>query len=1043
MMKVYKKVKHPLRLFNGWIIASAILILGLTSTSISAQCIRTASWGALTVSDQTTTVTNINTCIFTDEYSNITVNDPGQYEFAITGAATYLTVTDASNTVIDHGPSPLTVSIVTTGAYRLHYAEDATYASASTCRTSTAQYIGPLGGGTISVQVGFGTTISGITQYVPAYRFSAASGNRYNRAFAIYEEAELISAGLTPGATISSMSFNKDVGGTTAGNDLEMKIWIRTGTLSAPLSATPWATLTAGSTLVLDANNITFTNTDDWVEFEFDTPFNYTGGTLEVAFENELNGTSPYGTDAWKWIYDPTLSYFHCLGNVSTLSTFSTANLNTSASYTFRPNTRFEITAPTGTDLALSEFIEPLASCPGSTDVIVAILNAGSEDVDTATIGWTLNGVAQTSVTWTGNIGTGDTAHVNLGSFASVASTLYNIEAYIQNVGPGLDTNTSNDSIAMPYQPALDGNFTIDPNIAASGTNFQTFEDAVDALNTFGVCGPVVFEAVADTFNEQVILGEVAGGSATNTITFKGAGANNTVLTFAQNLSDDRYTWRFDGSSYVIIDSMSIVAQESGIYGWTMHLTNGAHDITVKNCSIVTHASSTSTFFNGVIASGTNTGYTATSGGFSNYVFDNNVFIGGYNAIRLNGLAADRVSNLQFTNNRLEDIRWAGLYITQGEDITVDGNYFIGQTGITTGGGIYLLNINGYEITNNEVYDQGQYGIYLSNCAGTSADRALVANNAVSGIGNTGTLGSSIRLLGSSHFVDIINNSCLISSGPGRTFQISVVTPNNLRLLNNTFVHTESTGYAMYINNGSIFDQIDYNNYFSPGSNFVYYGANRADLAALQAVGTPTGNDANSVEADPLYVADNFLMPLSGALSGAGTAFASVNTDITGATRATPPDIGAYEFVPVNADVALLDARLIDGECLSSNDTIEVSIVNTLGSTINFATDSIVATWDVVGPNNSNGTVVFNSGTLAEGDTATAISLGVDLSVPGIYTFNVYIDTNAINESAVNDTLSGMMHERRPVFTVSPSSVTVSNNQDSVEVSARSPFMPG
>ncbi|TVQ79988.1 MAG: T9SS C-terminal target domain-containing protein [Flavobacteriales bacterium] len=697
----------------------------------------------------------------------------------------------------------------------------------------------------------------------------------------------------------------------------------------------------------------------------------------------------------------------------------------------------------TGTDLAISEFIQPLAACPGSSDVVVAIQNVGGDSITSATLGWTVNGVAQTPVTWTGQLNTGDTTHVTLGAFATAANTVYNIETFISSVGPGSDNNTSNDTLGLAYQAAIDGNFTINPSAPASATNFQSFTDAVNALNTFGVCGPVVFEAVADTFSEQVELGAVVGASAVNTITFKGAGAGNTVLTFEQNVTSERFTFRLEGSSFVTLDSMSIVAPETGSFGWPIHLFNGAQDITVKNCSIVTHASTTSTNYNGIVASGSNTSYTTGSAGFSNLVFDNNVFVGGYNSVRLNGLAASRVENVQFTNNELVDLRWAGFYVTQGNNLTVDNNFLIGQNGITTGGGIYLLNIDGFTITNNRVFDQGQYSLYFSNCSGTSANPALIANNELSGIGNTGNFGSAIRFLGSSSNVDIVNNSALQESGTGRVFQITVATPSNLRLLNNTFVHTESNGYAMFISNANVLSEINNNNYFSPGANFVHYNSDVANLAALQAVNNPAGNDANSVSADPLYVASNNLIPLNGALDGAGVAFPTVTTDITGATRATPPDIGAYEFVPVNADLALVSGELLNGQCLSSNDSISFRIVNTVGATINFAVDSVVVTYEVTGPANTTGTVVFNSGILAEGDTATVFGGGIDLSIPGIYTLNAFIDVSVINESPANDTLAPVVHEVRPVITVTPQTITVNNPNDSVTISVTSPFMPG
>ncbi|TVQ81209.1 MAG: hypothetical protein EA358_01050, partial [Flavobacteriales bacterium] len=97
--------------FKRFFLPMAVLALGLMSMDSWAQCIRTASWGSATVSDLTTTPAVISTCIYTNEFSPITVNEPGQYEFTITQPNAYFTLTDVSNVVIDHGPAPLTVSI--------------------------------------------------------------------------------------------------------------------------------------------------------------------------------------------------------------------------------------------------------------------------------------------------------------------------------------------------------------------------------------------------------------------------------------------------------------------------------------------------------------------------------------------------------------------------------------------------------------------------------------------------------------------------------------------------------------------------------------------------------------------------------------------------------------------------------------------------------------------------------------------------------------------------------------------------------------------
>ncbi|MCC5916312.1 MAG: T9SS type A sorting domain-containing protein [Cryomorphaceae bacterium] len=154
---------------------------------------------------------------------------------------------------------------------------------------------------------------------------------------------------------------------------------------------------------------------------------------------------------------------------------------------------------------------------------------------------------------------------------------------------------------------------------------------------------------------------------------------------------------------------------------------------------------------------------------------------------------------------------------------------------------------------------------------------------------------------------------------------------------------------------------------------------------------------------------------------------------------------GAISLIPmtISEDIALTGGELKRGDCLSNNDTIEFTITNTIGSTVNLAVDSVTVHWDITGPVNSSGTMVFNTDTLPLSQSQTKIALGVDLSVPGIYELNAYIDSSGYNQILVNDTLTPFFIEVREVISVSPASDTIFNNQDSVEISVVSPFMPG
>src|SRR5665213_2278371 len=66
----------------------------------------------------------------------------------------------------------------------------------------------------------------------------------------------------------------------------------------------------------------------------------------------------------------------------------------------------------------------------------------------------------------------------------------------------------------------LAGTYTINP----TGGNYSSIHAAIADLNSKGVSGPVVFKVAADSFNEADTIQAISGASATNTISFMGAG---------------------------------------------------------------------------------------------------------------------------------------------------------------------------------------------------------------------------------------------------------------------------------------------------------------------------------------------------------------------------------------------------------------------------------------------------------------------------------------------------------------------------------------
>src|SRR5690554_4421149 len=124
----------------GWLTFCMMLLVGQMSL---AQCINGTSYLTVT-SNNSGDVQSIGTCMFTSEYNNLSSFVIGEdYIFTATqsGVDVYITITDTSNTVIEHGPSPLTVNNITASSVRLHATNDAACGSSSTCTATTMQFI--------------------------------------------------------------------------------------------------------------------------------------------------------------------------------------------------------------------------------------------------------------------------------------------------------------------------------------------------------------------------------------------------------------------------------------------------------------------------------------------------------------------------------------------------------------------------------------------------------------------------------------------------------------------------------------------------------------------------------------------------------------------------------------------------------------------------------------------------------------------------------------------------------------------------------------
>lgn len=288
----------------------------------------------------------------------------------------------------------------------------------------------------------------------------------------------------------------------------------------------------------------------------------------------------------------------------------------------------------------------------------------------------------------------------------------------------------------------------------------------------------------------------------------------------------------------------------------------------------------------------TNLGYTGTSTGGAAGV-----------SITAGNTGASATANIIVRGNTISN------FTSSGTGAVFAGIY---DAAATTGVTIDNNKINGIKNTNTLGY--GAQGIYLAATGLTS--NTLVANNVVTGVsaygyattGGVNDNGNGIVIGAGGGYklyynTVVMNVSQTVAGRPSALNITSGVTGlGGIDVRNNLFVNTQTQAgerYTIYAGAASgVFSNINFNNFYSSGTNLGYIGGlAKATLADIQA---GFGGNVNSLNVLPVFVsATDFHLSAAGnaALDNKGTPVAEVTLDADGNIRnALTPDLGSFEF---------------------------------------------------------------------------------------------------------------------------------------------------
>lgn len=615
----------------------------------------------------------------------------------------------------------------------------------------------------------------------------------------------------------------------------------------------------------------------------------------------------------------------------------------------------------------------PYQICSGTVPLVAAVRNYGEIPMTSVTVNWSVNGVVQPAVNWTGSVLPGDSAFVTLTNYYFGPSSTTNFIAWTSLPNGQADPVPANDSYTNPpVYTKMQGPYTV----GGTSPNYATISACLSALVQRGVCGPVIFNIRPGIYTESLNFdgNTINGLSWTNTVTFQSETLDSTSveMSFSNSSSGPLWlidTWRAKHFTFRYITFARTPSSGWGSYNHLMTFDMADH-ITIENCVFRSSAN--------LIGKGIEFDRS------SNIKIHNCVFKSMYSGINVGVSSSNTVDeNVSIQHNQFFNFREKALRVYSIEDsLEIKNNYFTNDSlvltdGLTINTEALLATLCGgvVEIMSNRI--EGRYGeaaMHVSCMNGTPAYKVKVYNNFISvgcgyasGGGGQGTIALNTY---TNNYVDFQYNTIHMYATPWSlndkycraAVEIgSGTTTQNIRFKNNIIQADSLQGFfSLPTNwNTAVFSDFDRNNFYKTGE---------YNVPMSIAPGWPGSWNANSVSINPLFHSKRDLHVLNPQLAmGIAVPNPAATLDIDGDVR-NHPTVGADEgsFDPINigsvqskvenvCDSAKVFAKVFN-YCL---DTISVF---KLGMTVNGTTLPVLYNW---------------SGTLYPGDTTDWIEIGM------------------------------------------------------------------
>jgi len=623
-------------------------------------------------------------------------------------------------------------------------------------------------------------------------------------------------------------------------------------------------------------------------------------------------------------------------------------------------------------DLAVVSTDPTNVECAGvPTPIFCVLKNFGNTSITSAMIGWSIDGIAQTSFSWNGNLSPGQSSSaILLGNYTFSGAAAQELMVWSSLPNGTVDPQLANDTLIHGNViTIMSGDYTIGSIL----DDYITIQQAAFDVSLRGVCGPVRFIIKPGIYSAGFELSAIQGSSYQDSVSFvSSSGIPDDVIIEDANVSGEALTLRYAG--HLRFQGLTFISHSNGD---DLIFADGAVDVSFRNCR-----------------------FTADQG----YGFRSAILIGpnGVDSLWLVNCEVDHFANfikdyginsgsseLRVIDCKVWDISSALFDLTDVEHIEV-GHCEL--TGLTTNDPVANIDGGTDIVFHDNVIDKCRLRIRSGSTIGN--DSVWLYNNAISN-------DKQSLLIQFRSNVSLLHNSIRTSVGSQANSSIystvHIREVRDLTMKNNVFMHAGSSP-PMAIGNLMGDHNSDHNVMHSLGGVFglATYGSQvfYDSLTFSQHFGT----DSNSMSINPLFVSPIDLHVLEPALAAA-MPIPWITTDFEGDPRApNNPLIGADESTFLSLDVKMVDLE-IPQLCEGSN------VAN-----VEFRNNGITTLTSVELYLEVNGSVqpVYNwTGSLSPGVLSQSIPLSFQGNIGTSYSIRVWSsDPNGANDMELtNDTL--------------------------------------